>query len=234
MAVDPAPDPVKPRPAASVLLVRDIGAGLEVLVVERPARGYFGGLHVFPGGSVDAIDHTELARRVVTGPAQDHAFRAAALREVAEEVGLALTTQGVVAAPDLRGEALFGSFAGNGSHLDGEGLVLISRWVTPTFAPVRFDTRFYVVVVGDTPPIRLDPDELIGFMWAVPDEVLAIHERGDLALILPTLTHLRWLTRRGDVNDVLASARGADGRTLIEPSEMEDGSLVPIHLPADR
>jgi len=103
------PDPVQPRPAASVLLVRDVGAGLEVLVVERPARGYFGGLYVFPGGAVDPVDHSELARRVVRGPALDHEFRAAALREVAEEVGLALTTRGVVAAPDLRGDELFDS-----------------------------------------------------------------------------------------------------------------------------
>jgi 8-oxo-dGTP pyrophosphatase MutT (NUDIX family) len=228
------PDPVEPRPAASVLLVRDVGTTLEVLLVERPARGYFGGLFVFPGGAVDPIDHSELARRVVSGPAHDHEFRAAAVREVAEEVGLALTTRGVVAAPDLRGEQLFTSFDGNGSRLEGEGLVLISRWVTPAYAPVRFDTRFYIAVVEDTPPIRLDPGELIGHMWGVPDQALAMHERGDLALILPTLAHLRWLTRRGDVKDVLASADGADGRTLIEPSVMEDGSLVPIHLPADR
>ena len=228
------PDPVQPRPAASVLLVRDVGAGLEVLLVERPARGYFGGLCVFPGGGVDPVDHSELARRVVRGPALDHEFRAAALREVAEEVGLALTTRGVVAAPDLRGDELFDSLDENGCQLDGDALVLISRWVTPTFAPVRFDTRFYVAAVEETPPIRLDPAELIGHMWALPDSVLAMHERAELALILPTLTHLRWLTRRADVADVLASASGADGRTLIEPSEMVDGSLVPIHLPAER
>lgn len=227
-------DIVLPRPAASVLLVRDIDARLEVLVVERPARGFFGGLYVFPGGAVDPVDHSELARRVVSGPTQDHEYRAAALREVAEEVGLALMAGGVVAAPDLRGESLYASFDGNGSRLDGAGLVLISRWVTPTNAPVRFDTRFYVAAVDDAPPIRLDPDELVGHMWAVPDDVLAMHQREELALVLPTLIHLRWLTRRTDVGDVLASARGADGRTLIEPGEMEDGSLVPIHLPADR
>lgn len=228
------PDPVQPRPAASVILVRGVEARVEVLVVERPGRGYFGGLYVFPGGAVDPVDHSELARRVVSGPDQDHEFRAAALREVAEEVGLALTTDGVVTAPDLRGEELFASFDGDGSRLDGDRLVLISRWVTPTSAPVRFDTWFFVASVEDSPPIRLDPNELIGHMWADPREVLAMHQRGYLALILPTLTHLRWLTRRVDVGDVLVSARGADGRTRIEPSEMEDGSLVPIHLPADR
>jgi len=228
------PDPVLPRPAASVLLVRDIGATLEVLIVERPARGYFGGLHVFPGGAVDPVDHGALARRVVSGPNHDHEFRAAGLRELAEEVGLALTGEGVVVAPDLRGEELYASFDRNGSNLDGERLVLISRWVTPAIAPVRFDTRFYIATVHETPPIRLDSDELVGHMWAAPEQALSMYEQGDLALILPTLTHLRWLTRRSDAADVLASADGADGRTLIEPSVMEDGSLVPIHLPGDR
>jgi len=228
------PDPVQPRPAASVLLIREIGPRLEVLMVERPAHGYFGGLYVFPGGAVDPVDHTRLALRIVSGPALDHEFRAAALREVAEEVGLSVTTRGVVSAPDLRGEELFESFDRTGSRLDGERLVLISRWVTPANASVRFDTRFYVMAVEDTPPIRLDPAELIGHMWAVPDDVLAMHQRRELALILPTLTHLRWLTRRAGVGDVLAAAAGADGRTLIEPGEMEDGSLVPVYLPADR
>ena len=48
----------------------------------------------------------------------------------------------------------------------------------------------------------------------------------------PTIAHLRWLTARRDVGDALESARGADGRTLIEPRRMEDGSLLPIHMPA--
>jgi 8-oxo-dGTP pyrophosphatase MutT (NUDIX family) len=234
MAADPASHPVKPRPAASVLLVRDAEDGPEVLMVERPARGYFGGLHVFPGGGVDPVDDSALAREVVKGPREDHGFRAAAVREVAEEVGMALTTDGVVPSPNLRGEAFFESFHAGGLSLDGESLVLVSRWVTPSYAPVRFDTRFYVVGVGDTPPVRLDDDELTGHLWAGAGKLLAMHSRKEMELILPTLTHLRWLTRRTNVNDVLASATGADGRTLIEPREMEDGSLVPIHLPADQ
>lgn len=50
---------------------------------------------------------------------------------------------------------------------------------------------------------------------------------------VPTLVPLRWLVRRTSIEDALASARGADGRTLIGPRLVEDGSLVPIHMPAD-
>jgi len=49
---------------------------------------------------------------------------------------------------------------------------------------------------------------------------------------VPTAAPLRWV-RRTSVEDALASARGADGRTLVGPRRVEDGSLVPIHMPAD-
>jgi hypothetical protein len=52
-------------------------------------------------------------------------------------------------------------------------------------------------------------------------------------MILPTVTHLRWLARRNSIDDALASARGADGRTLIRPEVASDGSIIPIHLPAE-
>ncbi len=48
------------RPAATLLLVRDGAAGLEVFMVRRPSTADFGGMYVFPGGKVDAAD-TELA-----------------------------------------------------------------------------------------------------------------------------------------------------------------------------
>lgn len=70
--------------------------------------------------------------------------------------------------------------------------------------------------------------------WVTPDQALRRAASGDWAMILPTLAHLRWLSRRFSIEDALASAAGADGRTLIRPRLIEDGSLVPVHLPADR
>jgi 8-oxo-dGTP pyrophosphatase MutT (NUDIX family) len=203
-------------------------------MVERLARGYFGGLMVFPGGAVEPVDRGALAAAVVTGPGPDHEFRSAALREAAEEIGIAITLDGWAIAPSARGEALFQALRETGNRLDGAGLVLISRWVTPVGAPVRYDTRFFVAVVVGDPDLRLDPDELVGHKWDRPEDVLAAYRRGELGLILPTIAHLRWLAKRDSVADIIASARGADGRTVIEPSVMDDGSLVPIHVPAER
>lgn len=81
--------PAPARPSASVVLIRDGAAGLEVLLVQRhQAIAFHGGAWVFPGGRVDAADGSEdndelLARR-------------AAVREVAEETGLQIEADDLV------------------------------------------------------------------------------------------------------------------------------------------
>jgi 8-oxo-dGTP pyrophosphatase MutT (NUDIX family) len=75
-----AGEPTKPRQAASVILLRGGGAGLEVLLLRRnPAARFMGGAWVFPGGAVDAHEGSG-----------DIAHRIAAVREVEEEAGLRL------------------------------------------------------------------------------------------------------------------------------------------------
>lgn len=71
-------------PAATVVLLRDGGAGIETLLLRRSSRlGFAGGAWVFPGGRVDP-DDLDPAR-----PEDDEAAaRRAAAREAAEEAGL--------------------------------------------------------------------------------------------------------------------------------------------------
>lgn len=222
---------VAARPAATVMLIRDGVEGIEVLMVRRHGRGFFGGLTAFPGGAVDPVDRSDLASAVVIGDGSDQEFRVAALRELAEETGLALIGSGLTPAPPGRGAELLTALGAEGLLLDGSRLVLVSRWVTPEFAPTRFDTRFYLAGVGDIPEIRLDPEELVAHMWIHPADALALEESGELKMFLPTIAHLRWLERRADVEQAVAASRGADGRSLVQPRRMGDGSLVPIHLP---
>lgn len=71
--------PGEPRPAATLVVLRDSPEGLQVLLTERPKHlRFMGGATVFPGGAVAAED---------AGP--DPA-RACALREAFEEVGFVL------------------------------------------------------------------------------------------------------------------------------------------------
>jgi hypothetical protein len=129
---------------------------------------------------------------------------------------------------------LLESLHAGGVVLDADRLTLVSRWVTPEEAPTRYDTWFYLAhAVGMTPEVRLDHDELVGHVWLTAGDALARHEEGELEMFLPTVAHLRWLRLRASVEEAVAAASGADGRSLIAPRRMDDGSIVPIHLPAE-
>jgi len=69
-----------PRPAATVVLVRDTSTGLETLMLRKNSKIAFGGMWVFPGGRVDEAD-----RR---GDDEIADARRAAVREAEEEAGL--------------------------------------------------------------------------------------------------------------------------------------------------
>jgi 8-oxo-dGTP pyrophosphatase MutT (NUDIX family) len=76
--------PPEPKPSATVVLLRDGGAGLELLLLQRAAREGKPGPWVFPGGKVEPAD-------VVAGdPASRESALHAAVRETREEAGLAL------------------------------------------------------------------------------------------------------------------------------------------------
>ena len=92
-----------PRPAATLVLVRDAGSGMEVFMIRRTQSAVFmGGAHVFPGGGVDASDASaELAAyceglndaeasRLLGMERGGLAYWTAALRECFEEAGLLL------------------------------------------------------------------------------------------------------------------------------------------------
>ncbi len=99
-------DAPAPRPAATVMVVRDgpwPDAPLEVLMLRRSLRADFvGGAHVFPGGAVDPSDGDaraeELCRGLTDGaasatlgvPSGGLSYWVAAVRECFEEAGLLL------------------------------------------------------------------------------------------------------------------------------------------------
>jgi 8-oxo-dGTP pyrophosphatase MutT (NUDIX family) len=90
-----------PKPAATVLLVRDAGSGIEVLMMRRNAKLSFApGAYVFPGGSVDDTDCAPEMHALCSGLSDGQASRTlgvargglgywvAAMRETFEEAGL--------------------------------------------------------------------------------------------------------------------------------------------------
>lgn len=204
---DPDAFDVEIRPAATVVLVRDGDRGAEVLMVRRNRDAVFlGGAHVFPGGAVDEVDHGELARAAVgwSGDEEEFAWRAAAVRELAEEAG-------VCVGPDFdppggaEGAALYEAIVAAGERLDADALEYVSNWVTPVGPPRRFDTRFYVV--QDTGRVVTDDREVFDAVWVRPEDALARSDSGEWFLEFPTRMTLASFVGHDTAASFVAQAR---------------------------
>jgi 8-oxo-dGTP pyrophosphatase MutT (NUDIX family) len=132
-AYNPGP-PVRPRQAASVILLRG-AEELEVLLVRRtPQARFMGGVWVFPGGAVDGGEGNG-----------DDAHRAAAVRELREEAAIELDDPGALvkfsrwitpAQVQIRFDTHFflaGLPPGQEPKVDGEECVDLG-WFTPAAA----------------------------------------------------------------------------------------------------
>lgn len=74
--------PAEPRPAASVIVLRDSGGGIEILFVRRAKElKFMGGAWVFPGGGLAAEDGD---------PEDDISYRRCGVRETYEEARVEL------------------------------------------------------------------------------------------------------------------------------------------------
>ncbi len=101
---DPPSRPALPRPAATVVLMRDADVGVEILLLKRVhSAGFVPGAYVFPGGRVDRADADpavldrsvslteDMAAERMRLPDADPpavAYYLAALREAFEETGI--------------------------------------------------------------------------------------------------------------------------------------------------
>jgi 8-oxo-dGTP pyrophosphatase MutT (NUDIX family) len=167
------------RLAASLIGVRDGAAEPEVLVIERTAdHRFLPGYVAFPGGAVDADDE-HLAERWFGRP--EEAARAAAIRELAEEVGLAVTARGVE--PAHAGEPLGAIDAAPPAP---DVLVELARWVAPERVPVRFDARYFAVRMNEAAMPRPDGAEAASAWWESPSALLGSWEAGRRLLYWPT------------------------------------------------
>ena len=94
---------LEPRPAATILLLRETTAAPEVFMLQRTSKAAFlPGAYVFPGGALDADDASERAAKRVRGLADAQAsarmglaagglaYWVAAARECFEESGILL------------------------------------------------------------------------------------------------------------------------------------------------
>jgi 8-oxo-dGTP pyrophosphatase MutT (NUDIX family) len=146
--------PIRPRDAATLILLDRKGAEFLVLMGRRHARhAFMPGKFVFPGGRTDPADsripvatalHPEEQARLTAGvgrtsPARARAIALSAIRETYEEAGLLIGQKGAFATTrrDWQG------FAEHGVRPSLEALRFIARAITPPNRVRRFDTRFF-------------------------------------------------------------------------------------------
>jgi 8-oxo-dGTP pyrophosphatase MutT (NUDIX family) len=160
------PKPVRPRDAATLILVR---GRCEVMMGQR-AKGhvFMPDKWVFPGGRVDPGDARAKAAVELTTETEallkagglvrrpPRAYALAAVRETREEAGLVLGDEG---GPDL------------------SKLQFVARAITPPYRPRRFDARFFLadaeaVLAHDEP--EAGDEELLHTKWFSLDEAEAL------------------------------------------------------------
>jgi 8-oxo-dGTP pyrophosphatase MutT (NUDIX family) len=238
-------EPPPAVPAATVVLLRDGAAGLETLLMRRPATMAFApGMHVFPGGRVDPEQDGRCPVRgsVPSGdwgePRLARAIVAAAVRETFEEAGvlIAVDRSGRLAGPDggwaadRAASERAGGFpevlARRRLHLDADLLVPVAHWITPEVETRRFDTRFLAAALPAGQVVDPHETETDLTVWVAPSDALAAHGRGAMPMLPPTVVVLAELARHRSVGDALAWARSHQVVPLMPRAVLEDGALT--------
>ncbi|HLS80589.1 MAG TPA: hypothetical protein VK025_04215 [Steroidobacter sp.] len=179
------------------------------------------------------------------------ALMAAACRETFEETGLLLATHAdgshcegdlllrlqaqrsaIASQPERFAELL----AQESLQLEVDRLVYWAHWITPSPAPRRFDTRFFVAAMPQRQDAIIDATEAVEHVWITPGALIeAIRERR-MSVSPPTLYNLMELDatwrRHGSLQAMLA---GEAQRRVppVQPKIISEGDDQLIVLPWD-
>ena len=218
---------VEPRPAATVVVIRQGGEGPEVLMVKRHARAAFASSYVFPGGVLEPDDDLAQDRCEELGAAVANSnlgiernalsYYSAAFREVLEETGVWLPPPEVsIASIDRQvvRDGLNDGSLGWLEFLERHDLRLpcnllhyIAYWVTPRTEPKRFSTRFFLAKMPRDQAAKHDGCELTDSCWMKPQDVLQAGSAGNMLLPYPTRSTLRDIAEFEDVAQIVEWAK---------------------------
>lgn len=207
------PKPVEALPSASILVIRDRGGRLEVLMQERPiTMNFAAGVFVFPGGKVDDSDLDNNLWGEIVGKevSRDDAFKIAAVRELYEEAELLLGNNSASAAVRHAPAAEIARiFKAEGLRVDLESLIPFAHWVTPEVIPRRFDTMFYITEAPKCQGVGRDGSETMKSLWLSPHDILVSWREDNVPLMFPTRLNLMKLARSFSVSEALDAAAKA-------------------------
>lgn len=252
---------VTPRPAATVILIRDGHSGLEVLLGEKTSKVNFAaGAFVFPGGAVDADDRREnflLKSALTDSEAAQHLglsegainYWIAAIRECFEEVGILYANYSEDSKKSQNDLAMFRSekrdelargeinfhqaLKEENLQLEIDKLQYFSRWVTHAGSPRRYDTRFFIARMPEGQSAQHDGGELVDHRWLTPNEALKLSGEGKLNLMFPTQKTIEKLAEFSEVEGALNYARSNLPVTPMTPRVSIGSEGNKLLLPGD-
>ena len=254
------PATVDIRPAATVMLVRDVvdgDPGIEVFMMRRTGSASFAaGAYVFPGGRVDGIDGAAEIAPFCRGlddaeasaqlglPAGGLACWVAAVRECFGEAGLLMAERRdgapLAVGPEDRHAVHDGSLPmvdlcrRDDLVLDLSTTHYVAHWITPLGEKRRFDTRFFLT---EAPPGQEgihDDKETVESLWVRPAEALRMQAAGELMMLPPTVVNLQFLAGHDTAAAAVAGGE-AEPPSLILPRlrRNEEGRIIGVAMPGD-
>jgi len=229
-----------------------------------PDAIFAGGMYVFPGGAVDDADRSpdvaewcdgltdEHASELLEVPSGGLAYWIAAIRECFEEAGVLLARHRdgeVVRFDDAPVQGRYEGYrravhdgsrrlvqlcADERLRLATDDIAYVSHWITPIGERRRFDTRFFLARAPQAQEPLHDDQETIASLWVRPAEALARRERGELAMILPTIRNVEFLLPFATADDALAAAREVGRPHAVQPKlRIDADGKVTVAIPGD-
>jgi len=254
----PKKEPQPPRPATTVLLLRPSKAGdaaspLEVFMVVRHHQiDAFSGALVFPGGKLEDADGDPQLRARCGGAEKcsdaELKFRVAGVREAFEECGVLLARKrgqrALVAAAELKGiearwraklakdEATIVDLAeAEDLEIATDLMTPFAHWITPTFAPRRFDTWFFLAEAPQDQVALHDGSESVDSVWISAQQAIDEATAGRRTLVHATLKNLELLVDGKTVVGAISQATERKVVTVQPWVETRDGKRF-LHIPA--
>lgn len=198
----PVPGRIAPRPklASTIVLVRENGGEVEILMGKRSAKhDFMPSVYVFPGGRVDPSDsyapaHDHPNARTTTileaamSPARARACVLAAVRETFEETSLILGERGETRT--AINDASWQAFHAAGYLPTLTDIEVFGRAITPPHRNKRFDTWFFVAHLGPEAANRpfKNSAELVDTNWFTMDQIKGLEMHRATQMMLEQLS----------------------------------------------
>lgn len=198
--------PASPKDAAAIILLRPHTRpeNPEVFWVRRSTKlAFLGGYRAFPGGQRETSDAEVPVLNC--DDAETAAMISCGARELFEEVGVMLARGSQTLTVGQRASLFDDLESGRmtwpglldhyGLQLDAADFTFVGRWVTPPFAPKRFDTWFFLANCPPKQAPRVTEDsELESGEWIAARDAYAQWERSEIIVVPPVLHAVRTLS----------------------------------------